>query len=964
MKYIADFHIHSRFSRATSPSLNLPSLDYWAERKGLQVVGTGDFTHPEWLGEMESQLQLSEDGLYRLSPEALAGGGGRTRFILTGEISSIYKKGGRVRKIHSLIIMPDLESAGRLMTKLDGIGNVRSDGRPILGLDARNLLEICLDISERTIFIPAHIWTPWFSLLGSKSGFDSVEECFDDLAGHIHALETGLSSDPAMNWRLSSLDSYTLVSNSDAHSPDKLGREANLFETDLDFPSIARALKGQGGFLGTIEFFPEEGKYHLDGHRKCGVRLDPEETIELKGLCPVCHKPLTVGVYNRVLELADRPSGISPAGAKPYHSLIPLPEVLGELLSVGPKSKRVVQAYDDLLMRLGAELYILQEAPLEDIEAAGGPLLREALERMRKGLIAADAGYDGEYGRIKVFEPNELEKLKGQTTLFAGSRSEKKRGRRPSVQAKASRENTKNNDNAPAGRNQVGGLDFSDPLIDDLNPEQKAAVTAPAGPLCVVAGPGTGKTLVLVRRIAWMIREKDLLPERILAITFTRQAAREMSGRLSGLLPFRPGVRSVEAMTYHALGMKILNETGDRPVELITEEEQAIVIKAAAKGSGIKAGPLANRISWLKQQLILPANVEDPGLSKAFHRYETNLADRGQLDFDDLLARTVRKLDADASLLQALRSRISMLLVDEYQDINLAQYRLTRLLAGAGQPNLMVIGDPDQAIYGFRGADSEYFESIVQDFPEMKIIRLTRNYRSTEAILKASGQIISHNPDDERLPLTSEIKGPAKITTAALASPKAEAEYVVAKIEQLLGGSSHYALDSGRTDGQGGEDVGLGDIAVLYRIHALAPPLAEALVRAGLPFQQAGREELRETDGMNFKAEKISLLTMHAAKGLEFKIVFLVGLEEDILPYRPPAKDPAVVEEERRLFYVAITRAQQRLFMTHALKRVLYGRPLKGGASPFLTEFEKRLKSVDKLPSKKQKKKVKQLDLF
>ncbi|MCP4667435.1 MAG: AAA family ATPase, partial [Deltaproteobacteria bacterium] len=328
--FLADLHIHSHFSRATSRNLDPEHLDLWARKKGLAVIGTGDFTHPGWVAELRDKLVEAEEGLYQLEPgrrkgvdaQAPASCPGPTRFLLSGEISCIYKKGGKTRKVHHLILMPDMASVLKLNKRLDRIGNITSDGRPILGLDSRDLLEIVLEASERAFFIPAHVWTPWFSLFGSKSGFDALEECFEDLSPHIHALETGLSSDPPMNRLLSALDNYVLVSNSDAHSPGKLGREANLFDTGLGYSRMVGAMTRGTGFMGTVEFFPEEGKYHLDGHRKCRARLEPEETKDLEESCPVCGKPVTVGVLHRVHDLADRDA---PALSKHFHSLIPLP---------------------------------------------------------------------------------------------------------------------------------------------------------------------------------------------------------------------------------------------------------------------------------------------------------------------------------------------------------------------------------------------------------------------------------------------------------------------------------------------------------------------------------------------------------------------------------------------------------------------------------------------------------------
>ena len=333
-----------------------------------------------------------------------------------------------------------MESVLRLNKKLDRIGNIHSDGRPILGLDSRDLLEITLEASDRAFFIPAHVWTPWFSVFGSKSGFDTLEECFEDLTPHIHALETGLSSDPPMNRCLSVLDDYLLVSNSDAHSPAKLGREANLFDTDLKYQDMTRAMTDGNGFLGTLEFFPEEGKYHLDGHRKCRVRFEPSETIAHDGLCPVCGKPLTVGVLSRVDELSDRKS---PKLSKDFYSLVPLPEVLSQLLNCGPATKKVSGVYEKLLMDLGPELQILMDEPLVNIEDAGGPLLSMAIDRMRRDKVIRLGGYDGEFGVIKFFDESEKQAAGGQMALFARQAKEisKPTNRTPRKKKALKREN-------------------------------------------------------------------------------------------------------------------------------------------------------------------------------------------------------------------------------------------------------------------------------------------------------------------------------------------------------------------------------------------------------------------------------------------------------------------------------------------------------------------------------------------
>ncbi len=421
MPFYADLHVHSKYSRATSPACDLEHLAVWARKKGIRVVATGDFTHPAWREELREKLVPAEPGLFRLrddlqravEDELDAALAGPVRFLLEAEISTIYKRADATRKVHHLIFPPGFEQADAIGDTLDRIGNVRSDGRPILGLDSRDLLEIALEAGDGTFFIPAHIWTPWFSVLGSKSGFDAIEDCYGELTKHIFALETGLSSDPPMNWRLSALDRYRLVSNSDTHSPQKLGREACVFETDVDFFAMRRALETGEGYAGTVEFYPEEGKYHLDGHRKCAARLTPEETRAHDGACPVCGKPVTVGVMHRVHELADREEGSRPAGADPFRSFIPLPELVSEIRGVGPKSKKVQIAYEALLTQLGPELDILETVPLEEIRAKGSAILADGIGRMRERRVIRQAGYDGAYGVIQVFSEEERAKFAG-----------------------------------------------------------------------------------------------------------------------------------------------------------------------------------------------------------------------------------------------------------------------------------------------------------------------------------------------------------------------------------------------------------------------------------------------------------------------------------------------------------------------------------------------------------------------
>ena len=426
MKFIADFHIHSHLSRATSQQMNLDNIYKWAQLKGVTVVGTGDFTNPQWFKEISEKLEPAEPGLFVLKPqyrqtideEIPESCRALVRFILSVEISSIYKKFEKTRKVHNLIFFPDLRSVSRLNATLTKVGNLSSDGRPILGLDSKELFRMALDASHETYFVPAHIWTPHFSVLGANSGFDSLEECFEELTPLVHAVETGLSSDPPMNWRLSGLDKVTLISNSDAHSPDRIGREANIFSAELSYFSILDALNNpvKGGFLGTIEFFPEEGKYHFDGHRTCGERLSPAETIKHGGICPKCGKKVTVGVMHRVSELADRPLGFVPEGKPAFKSLIGLTGVISEIYGVGGKSKKAQNEYFRLLRLLGNELFILMDCPLPSLKNAGLSLLPQAINNVRKGEVSILPGYDGEYGKVKVF--NDKEKTSNQLKLF------------------------------------------------------------------------------------------------------------------------------------------------------------------------------------------------------------------------------------------------------------------------------------------------------------------------------------------------------------------------------------------------------------------------------------------------------------------------------------------------------------------------------------------------------------------
>lgn len=424
MKFIADLQIHSKYSRAVSPDMVLEELDRWADDKGILVMGTGDFTHPEWFNEIKTKLEPAEPGLFKLRPglklrtmkDTLA----ETRFMLTAEISGIYSRGGKTRRIHNLIFAPDLKTVENLNTQLSWVGNLRSDGRPILGLDSEELVKICLNINPEIVIVCAHAWTPWFSIFGSMSGFDSLEECFGDYTKYIFAVETGLSSSPEMNWRLSKLDNISIISNSDSHSLQKIGREANCFDTELSYQGIIKAIKDKNPntFLYTIEFFPEEGKYHYDGHRLCGVSFSPEESKKHKNICPKCGRPLTIGVMNRVEQLADRPEGYEDPNRIPYKNLIPLDEIIGEALDLGPQSKSVKREYENLIRAFGSEFKVLLEAPINQIAGASQPEIAEAVDRVRQGKVSIAPGFDGEFGKIKIFSDADRKNLENQSALF------------------------------------------------------------------------------------------------------------------------------------------------------------------------------------------------------------------------------------------------------------------------------------------------------------------------------------------------------------------------------------------------------------------------------------------------------------------------------------------------------------------------------------------------------------------
>jgi DNA helicase II / ATP-dependent DNA helicase PcrA len=1028
----ADLHIHSKFSRACSKDCDIEHLAWWALRKGISVIGTGDFTHPAWSAELRETLIPAEPGLLRLRPEleerlrrtSPRSCAGHVRFMLSAEISTIYRGGDRTRKVHHLIYAPTFEAAERITEALAKIGNLASDGRPILGLPSRELLEITLAGGPGCYLVPAHAWTPWFAVLGSKSGFDLVADCYGDLAGEVFAIETGLSSDPAMNWMCSSLDGYRLVSNSDAHSPPMLGREATTLDCDLDYFAIARAFRTGDGLAGTLEFFPEEGKYHLDGHRKCGIRLEPGASVQLDGRCPECGQPLTIGVAHRVAELADRPAGYRPPGAPGFTSLIQLRQIVGEIVGTGPASKKVATQVSSLVGTLGPELGILRDVPLPDVERAGGSVLAEALARLRRGAVTREAGYDGEYGTVRLFQPGELS---GGDTLFdlpaPAPAPSRRRAARPPAAAGGPARGPAAGDQAGPGAappgNQAGpgaalpggpGQVQPDPagpgaaFLGALDPEQRAAAAA-ASPLLIVAGPGTGKTRTLTRRIAAQVAAAGLPARRgALALTFTRRAAQEMQDRLAALdgPGGTGGLSQVTVTTFHGLGVRLLRELHAQaglPADFRVADEGAVadvLAELAVSQAGGAASPEAGR----------------PELVAA-------LAARGLVDFDGLIELPVAVLRADRDLCAAMRERWPLISVDEYQDIDAVQYELLGLLAGDGA-GLTVIGDPDQAIYGFRGADVGFFLRFTADYPGAATHQLSRNYRSSAPIVTAAVAAIAPATLVPGRVLRAVSTAPAEpVSTREAADEHAEAGWISVTIDQLLGGTSFHSLDSGRATGDGHAGLSLADVAVLYRTDAQSAALGQALTRSGLPFRKGSHDLLHrrpgvpeimaelklgaagrpaapgtepvaslvaaaaarlagrpsryravdilaaaellaplarrcgtdreqfaaevalgaEVDALDPRADAVTLLTMHAAKGLEFEVVFVAGCEDGLLPLRTPGggmlpgTDPA---EERRLLFVALTRARSRLFISYAARRARRGTAEAAGASPFL----------------------------
>lgn len=1058
--YIADLHIHSRYSRATSKEGTPEHLDLWARKKGIQIVGTGDFTHPAWRKELEEKLVPEGNGFYRLKEEYAVedqtAGAKEVHFAVSGEISSIYKKDGKVRKVHSLILLPSLEDAEKVSAKLETIGNIHSDGRPILGLDCHDLLEILLELSPQSIYIPAHIWTPHFSLFGAFSGFDTVEECFGDLTPYIHAMETGLSSDPPMNWRLSMLDSYQLVSNSDAHSPAKLGREANLLQIPMSYEGLYQAIQTGDGLEGTIEFFPEEGKYHMDGHRKCHLCLTPSQTAKYGGKCPVCGKKITIGVANRAEQLSDRAEGFVRAGAKPFESLVPLPEVIASCTGRSSASVKVQQQYEELLKTLGPEFVILRETPIPDIEAAAGRRVAEGIRRLREGCVEKISGFDGEYGTIRLFSPEELSSTEGQMDLFASFGIEKKAGKpkEPGQKERLDPEQLK-------GQEETGRAPEVSEKTEALlpNPFQKEAIETPGRAVAVFAGPGTGKTRTMILRILWLLQNRKGKPSEITAVTFTNKAAAEMKERLKKGLGNSRSLNNMQIGTFHSICLNLLKERLGTCL-IADPRTQQILAKETISRFGLSCQPeqflrevSRRKNGWWEGQI--PETLFE-GRSEAADDYQKLLKEKGLFDYDDLLIETLKLLEAGEEFGS---KRFSYLFVDEYQDVSPLQFQLLLKWNQRGK-ELFVIGDPDQSIYGFRGADANCFGNLEKQFPDMAKIRLEDNYRSAPAIIRSAAALISHNHGDPRS-WTARQNGEQLIRIAETEGDFSEAVFIAKEINRMTGGIDMLdAAENARTR-DGLPIRSFGEIAVLYRTRHQSAVLEKCLQKEGIPYTIAGQEEflsdpavqgalaffryaqnpkdlqaaetcssllwelegdqlaesvqkqaleamlpkikrknpakildlwieefgsrshiealkqlrsaalfyktmpefldamtlreegdIKRLGGKTYVSDAVSLMTLHASKGLEFPAVLICGVNEGKIPLETE-KHTADREEERRLFFVGMTRAKEELILTCS------GRP-----SPFLQEIPERFCSVEQAGKPAKEEKVHQMSLF
>jgi superfamily I DNA/RNA helicase len=891
-----------------------------------------------------------------------------------------------------------------------------------------------------------------------------------------------------MNSRLSALDHFAMVSNSDAHSPQKLAREATCFDTELSYPAMYTALKerDQQRFTGTLEFYPEEGKYHYDGHRKCQVRWKPGQTLQAAGRCPRCGGKLTVGVLHRVERLADRPEEASPPVQRPCEYIIPLPEVVGAALGVGPESKKATTVYARLLEQFGPELGILRTVPPEDVARGGEPLVAEALHRMRTGAVDIQAGYDGEYGTIQIFSAAERERLRGQSTLFVLPG--------PAVALTPQEESCKTALSTVARPSQQPGRTGA----ADVDTAQRQAVEAETGPVVVVAGPGTGKTRTLTQRIVHLMRHKGVPSTQILAVTFTRRAAAEMHRRLRELLSAGEA-ETLRIGTFHRLALDLMRLYDATPPRTILDAWEARqLLDTALRQAGLEGRPqtVQHAISLAKAAGLRPADLAGKAaLQAAYTAYQAQLNAYQACDYDDILLDFLAWLDADGDTAEQLRQRFPYLLVDEFQDVNAVQYRLVKALAGDGR-GLFVIGDPDQAIYGFRGADPGYFHALRQDFPLVRMYQLATNYRSTQTIVRAAAAVIAANRD--RQPLSLHAVGaegqPLRLCTAP--SELAEGIAVVRQISRMVGGADMVQADQHATRTEHARSFS--DFGVLVRTGQQAEILEQCFVQEGLPYRLIGQksfldarsvrqvlafgryivypedrlrllqvlevaafhpgqtalaevrlqvqrdasspmlrtvaqavpaaasqlqalaaaveryrplvaqpavvflqrwqveyggagdvdmerllrlaertttlQELLDTILLGQEAdyeytsaqggasvEAVKLLTLHAAKGLEFPVVFICGVEEGLLPVQAAEADGA---EERRLFYVGLTRAREEVVLLRARARQRHGQRQHPALSPFVHDIPAALLGQEEVELPRQEPSANQLSLF
>lgn len=1005
MNLIADLHIHSHYSLATSSKLTPPYLDYWAKVKGINIVGTGDFTHPSWLNELKEYLEPAESGLFKLKDNysLVCPHQGIVRFVLSAEISNIYKKDGKIRKVHNVLLAPDFETVEKIQKKLQKLNfNITSDGRPIIGMSSEDLLSLVLEINEDVMFIPAHIWTPWFSALGSKSGFDSIEQCYGSLTKYIFAVETGLSSDQPLNWLCSFLDNFCLLSNSDAHSPDKLGRNANIFNVDLSYFSILQALKNQSAemFIGTIDMYPQEGKYHYDGHRNCNIVLNPTQTMEYGGLCPKCGKPLTLGVAHRIAELSDRSNPILRPIQKKFFYAIPLKEILAEIYNSSADSAKIEKIYLDIIQKTVPELEFLLNYDIERIRTVAGDLLAEAIFRLRNNQVIIQEGYDGQYGTIRLFRADELKSFGVSSFTFTVSSKNIEKRQLLNFDVEKFlllKKNFKNNITPIAiNKNSSDG--------------QKLAIEATDKYCLVLAGPGTGKTFVMSQKIKYLIENYNIEPSKILAITFSRNAANEIRQRLSNIL--EPKIAElVNVHTFHSLGFSILQQLLGNKLTIINDSEKKYILQDLLKFTD--SNDLIEKISIYKNTLrCIEGNKE---FLEIIDKYNSFIWGNNLVDYDDLIYRTLI-LSEKMPL-----PTYEYIMVDEFQDINNVQYQFLKKLAGK-TASIFAIGDPNQSIYGFRGSSPVFVQKFIEEFSPLQIY-LNQTYRCSKEILSFANNLVDFSTE-------SKFKS-QKVQLFSFPNALAEADFIARTINQMIGGTSFFTIDSGLSDGSTASNISsFNDFAILVRTKAIVEAISKSLDYYKIPYKFIDTvgtfarepfntmksilkyfvipnnklfydiytsatngnfiydkdstlsqnlqklwnslfakeytnlqsdfefllnmskdktledflsilEQMTGIEEIAYNTETVKIMTMHAAKGLEFECVFIPAFEDGIIPYNL-FDLKSDMDEEKRLLYVAATRAKRFLFITYSKTRKINNLTKNFVPSRFLSFFDKK----------------------